>query len=97
MLPTTPEMPGAEAGQRVLEALRGDERPKLMLWADSDPVLPSGVGERFASALGAQIDHVIPDAVALPPGGRRRGHRRAHRPLAGLRRRGSVAYEAASG
>jgi haloalkane dehalogenase len=62
MLPTSPEMPGAQAGQRVLEALRSDERPKLMLWADSDPVLPLSTGERFAAALGAQIDHVIRDA-----------------------------------
>jgi haloalkane dehalogenase len=62
MLPLSPEMPGAEAGQRVLEALRGDERPKLMLWADSDPVLPLDVGRRFASLLGTEIDHVVADA-----------------------------------
>ncbi len=62
ILPTSPEMPGAQAGQRVLEALRADERPKLMLWADSDPVLPLSTGERFAQALGTQIDHVIKDA-----------------------------------
>ena len=40
MLPTAPDMPGAAAGQRVLDALRQDRRPKLILWADSDPVLP---------------------------------------------------------
>ncbi len=62
MLPTSPSAPGAEAGQRVLEALRGDERPKLMLWADSDPVLPLSTGERFAAALGTEVDHVIADA-----------------------------------
>jgi haloalkane dehalogenase len=62
MLATDPSMPGAEAGQRVLEALRGDKRPKLMLWADSDPVLPLATGERFASALGTSLDHVIADA-----------------------------------
>src|SRR5947199_2099536 len=39
ILPTTPEMPGAAVGQRVLGALRSDSRPKLVLWADSDPVL----------------------------------------------------------
>ena len=55
-------MPGAAAGQRVLEALRGDTRPKLMLWADSDPVLPLETGARFAAALGGEIDHVIADA-----------------------------------
>jgi haloalkane dehalogenase len=62
MLPTTPDAPGAAAGQTVLEALRGDERPKLFLWADSDPVLPLAVGERFAAALGGELDHVITDA-----------------------------------
>ncbi len=62
MLPTSPSAPGAEAGQRVLEGLRGDERPKLMLWADSDPVLPLSTGERFAAALDTEVDHVIADA-----------------------------------
>jgi haloalkane dehalogenase len=58
ILPLTPEMPGAEAGQQVLEALRQDTRPKLFLWADSDPVLPLSVGERFAAALGGQVEVV---------------------------------------
>ena len=62
MLPTSPEMPGAEAGQRVLDALKEDSRPKLFLWADSDPVLPVSTGERFAAALGTEVDHVIADA-----------------------------------
>lgn len=48
MVPTSPQMPGAEAGQRVLEVLREDRRPTLILWADSDPVLPVETGERFA-------------------------------------------------
>jgi haloalkane dehalogenase len=62
MLPLTPDAPGAAAGARVLEALRGDSRPKLFLWADSDPVLPLDTGQRFAAALGGQIDHVIAGA-----------------------------------
>ena len=62
MLPTSPDGPGAEAGQRVLDGLRGDQRPKLILWADSDPVLPVETGKRFAAALGAEVDHVIADA-----------------------------------
>ncbi len=53
MLPTNPEMPGAAAGKRTLEALRTDERPKLHLWADSDPIIPFKVGERFAAAINA--------------------------------------------
>ena len=62
ILPTEPDAPGAHAGQRVLEALRDDARPKLVLWADSDPVLPLETGERFAAALGSEIAHVIADA-----------------------------------
>ncbi len=62
MLPTSPEAPGAAAGQRVLEALRADERPKLFMWADSDPVIPLETGRRFAAALGGELDHVIAEA-----------------------------------
>jgi haloalkane dehalogenase len=62
MLPLSPEAPGAEAGQRVLDALRADDRQKLILWADSDPVLPLGTGERFAAALNSRVDHVIAGA-----------------------------------
>ena len=62
MLPTSPEMPGAAAGKRVLEALRTDERPKLHLWADSDPIIPFKVGERFAAAINADPPEKIADA-----------------------------------
>ena len=54
MLPTSPEMPGAAAGKRVLEALRTDDRPKLHLWADNDPIIPVKVGEKFAAAINAE-------------------------------------------
>ena len=53
ILPTSPEMPGGTAGSRTLEALRSDERPKLVLWADSDFIIPFEVGERFAAAINA--------------------------------------------
>jgi haloalkane dehalogenase len=62
MLPTSPEMPGAAAGKRVLEALRADERPKLCLWADSDPVIPFEVGQRFAAAINAGAPEKIAEA-----------------------------------
>ncbi len=62
MVPTSPEMPGAAAGARALEALRVDRRPRLILWADSDPVLPLETGRRFAAALGGEVDHVVADA-----------------------------------
>jgi haloalkane dehalogenase len=59
MLPTSPEMPGAEAGQRVVDALRSDQRPKLVIWGDSDPVLPPDVGRAFTAMLGTEIDHTV--------------------------------------
>lgn len=62
MLPTASDAPGAAAGQRVLDALRSDTREKLILWADSDPVIPLSTGERFAAALGGEIAHVVGDA-----------------------------------
>jgi haloalkane dehalogenase len=62
MLPLTPDAPGAATIRGVLDALRTDPRPKLVMWADSDPVIPLSTGERFAAALGTKIDHVITDA-----------------------------------
>jgi haloalkane dehalogenase len=62
MIPLDPSATGAAAGQRVLDALREDDRPTLMLWADKDPVLPLKTGERFASAIGAEPPHVIENA-----------------------------------
>ena len=62
MLATSPDAPGAAAGQRVREALETDARPKLFMWADSDPVLTLGMGRRFAEICNSEIHHVIPDA-----------------------------------
>jgi haloalkane dehalogenase len=62
LIATSPDAPGAAAGQRVLEALREDRRPTLMLWADSDPVLPLSVGERFAASIGRPAPRAIEDA-----------------------------------
>jgi haloalkane dehalogenase len=62
MIPLSPDAAGAEAGQRVLEALREDRRPTLMLWADSDPILPIATGERFADAIGRDHPRVIEEA-----------------------------------
>ena len=62
MIPRTPDAPGAHAGQRVVEALREDTRPTLMLWADSDPVLPLSSGERFAAAIGREAPSTIEGA-----------------------------------
>jgi haloalkane dehalogenase len=52
-------MTGAATGQRVLDALGTDPRPKLIIWGEGDPILPIDSGWRFARAIGAEIDHVI--------------------------------------
>src|SRR4051812_2504113 len=62
ILPTSPDATGAEAGQRVLDELRGETRPVLMLWADSDPVLTLETGRRFASMLGVGEPEVVENA-----------------------------------
>jgi haloalkane dehalogenase len=62
LIPQSPDAPGAAAGQQVLERLKDDRRPTLMLWADSDPVLPPATGERFAEAIGSPPPRTIPDA-----------------------------------
>jgi haloalkane dehalogenase len=62
MLPLKPDSPGAEAGQRVLDAMRQDRRPSLTLWADSDPIIPPKVGERFCAAIGRPEPRLIQGA-----------------------------------
>jgi haloalkane dehalogenase len=62
LIPQTPEAPGAADGQRVLDALREDRRPTLMLWGESDPVVPVAVGEKFAAAIGREAPRVIENA-----------------------------------
>jgi haloalkane dehalogenase len=62
LIPQQRLAPGAAAGKVVLDALRGDDRPVLMLWGDSDPVLPLKTGEAFAHALGQPAPRPIPEA-----------------------------------
>jgi len=62
LIPRAPDEPGAAEGQRVVQSLREDRRPTLMLWADSDPVLPLSVGERFAEAIGRPAPRTIEQA-----------------------------------
>jgi len=62
LIPLTTDAPGAGEGQRVQDALREDRRPTLMLWADSDPILPLSVGERFAASIGREAPRVIENA-----------------------------------
>jgi haloalkane dehalogenase len=62
LIPRSPDAPGAAAGQRVQDALAADRRPRLILWADSDPVLPFSVGERFAQAISGPPPRPIENA-----------------------------------
>jgi haloalkane dehalogenase len=62
LIPLTTDAPGAREGQRVHDALREDHRPTLMLWADSDPILPLSVGESFAASIGRPAPRVIENA-----------------------------------
>jgi haloalkane dehalogenase len=62
LIPFAPDAPGAAEGRRVLHALREDSRPTLMLWGDSDPVLPLSVAENFAASIGQDTPRTIPDA-----------------------------------
>ncbi len=61
MLPTTPDMAAAAAGRTVRDAMVADERPKLLLWADADPIIPLAAGEKMAELLGAPLE-VVPGA-----------------------------------
>jgi haloalkane dehalogenase len=58
MLPLSPEDPGAAKGQEVADALRGDDRPALLMWGDSDPVLP-------LEPVGRKVQSLFPTAEAL--------------------------------
>jgi haloalkane dehalogenase len=58
MLPLAPEEPGAAKGQEVADALRADRRPVLLMWGDSDPVLP-------LDPVGRKVQSLFPTAEAL--------------------------------
>ena len=62
IVPTTPDAPGAAEGRRVADALRTDDRPGLVLWADSDPVMPFSVGERISERLNYPAPRPIENA-----------------------------------
>jgi haloalkane dehalogenase len=58
ILPLSPSDPGAAEGQGTVYALRHDERPVLLMWADSDPSLP-------LDPVGRTVQTLFPTAEAL--------------------------------
>ncbi len=62
ILPTSPDAPGAEAGERTAEAIASHDRPSLCLWADSDPVIPLEAGRAVAKRLNLSEPEVIENA-----------------------------------
>jgi haloalkane dehalogenase len=62
MLPDDPDDPLVEAGERTAAEITTAARPALVLWADSDPILPLELGEAVARKLGWPEPEVIGDA-----------------------------------
>lgn len=62
LVPFDPEHPDAVAGREILDSLAADDRPKLILWADSDPVLKVTQGEKFAQRLNVDPPEIIEEA-----------------------------------
>ncbi len=44
------------------DSLKQDRRATLMLWADSDPVMPLSSGEHFAESIGRAMPRTIENA-----------------------------------
>lgn len=58
MIPLHPDAPGAAAGRAVAQKLATDTRPTLLLWADSDPMLP-------LETVGRRAEELLPAADGL--------------------------------
>ena len=58
MIPVTPADPGAAEGQAAARYLLQDDRPALLLWADSDPALP-------LDPVGGLVQMLLPEAEPL--------------------------------
>jgi haloalkane dehalogenase len=53
MIPTSEDHPDAVQGRAALEAFVAGSWPKLVLWADKDPVLPRKLGDVLAARINA--------------------------------------------
>jgi haloalkane dehalogenase len=61
-VPGKDDKSAAAAADAFYDALRRDQRPMLIVWAESDVFLTLASGQRLASRIGRRIDQVIPDA-----------------------------------
>lgn len=62
MIPTSTDHPDAREGQAALEAFAKGDWPKLVLWADRDPVLPRKLGDVLAERMDAPAAVTIENA-----------------------------------
>ena len=62
MLPTRPRCRAPPPASVCSRRCAPIARPKLHLWADSDPIIPFKVGERFAAAINAEPPEKIENA-----------------------------------
>ena len=62
MLPTSPDDPGAAAGQAAADGIAARRLPSLCLWADSDPIIPLATGHAVAGRLNLSPPETIANA-----------------------------------
>jgi haloalkane dehalogenase len=62
MIPTSTDHPDAREGQAALEIFAAGDWPKLVLWADKDPVLPRALGDVLAQRISAPAAITVEDA-----------------------------------
>jgi len=62
MLPTSPDDPGAAAGQAAAGGIAARRLPSLCLWADSDPIIPLATGHAVAERLNLSPPETIANA-----------------------------------
>ena len=62
MLPTSPDDPGAAAGQAAADGIAARRLPSLCLWADSDPIIPLATGHAVAERLNLSPPETIANA-----------------------------------
>lgn len=62
IVPFEPDLPDAIKGREALAYLAADGRPKFVLWADADPVLPVRQGEAFCERINAPAPSIVAES-----------------------------------